>query len=170
MKAVKSPSTVFLKEICVSSLLPVLGRAFQIIYSKDVPAWSILEAIKKRINDSYDRDDPWKASDITKIILDACAQSSETNKNIVAALSEDIVSGRTLQKLSRHNESVVRLATAYNKSLNILTYERLAHDKVADVKWRAINTLKEIAESDSTEKERKEDAIIVLERLNVLGY
>lgn len=149
-----------------TSMLPVFGRIFQIIYSKDVPAWSVLEYIRERIKHyAYDTD-----CNIAKLIMDACAQSSEINKCIVAALSENIVSGRTLQKLSRHNESVVRLATAYNTSLDILTYERLAHDKVSEVKWRAINTLKEIAESDSTKKERREDAVTVLKRLSVFGY
>ena len=86
---------------------------------------------------------------------------------IIGAMSNQ-VSKKTLQKLSKHAKEVVRFATAFNASLDIDTLESLAQDKSDTVKWRAVNTLREIAKNKGYSKRfRRFEAEEALKRLGI---
>lgn len=147
-------------------MISTYGHIFDNLYKKYPVVWPTMETIYQIVND-----EAWggfSSSDTTKLALEGAARSKDNTFMCIIGAMSNLVSQEALKELSRHSKDVVRFATAFNSSLDIETLESLASDKFDAVKWRAINTLREIAkEKDQSNRFRKTEAEDALERLGI---
>ena len=137
------------------------GYVFGMMYEKYSETWPCMEVIYSFYNNLSYEDD----YEIVSSVISA-SQATDINGLIIGAMAR-FAPKHALKTLSLHTESVVRFALAFNQALDIRILVNLAQDAVPSVKWRAIQTLKEIEKSDMADEWRKKDAKEALTLLKI---
>lgn len=150
-------------------MISTYGHIFDNLYKKYPVVWPTMENIYQIVNG-----EAWggfSSSDTTKLALEGAARSTDNTFMCIVGAMSNLVSQEALKKLSMHSKDVVRFATAFNESLNIETLECLARDKSDVVKWRAVNTLRQIAnETGYSKRFKRAEAEEALKRLGISSY